>query len=208
MWVKLLHKIIEKARQWINWVDDRYIKLSCNCKPNTRFMGTSRVINLQGREGISIGSNSTIRGELHTMGHGGKITIGDDCYIGPNTYIWSGEEISIGNRVMISHNCNIFDNDTHPLDPVMRQWQYKEIMSSGQPKNISLNDKKIQIKDDVLICANVTILKGVTIGKGAVIGTNSLLTRDVPDYSLAYGNPAKIIKIIRGYENGGTVSGK
>ena len=58
---------------------------------------------------IKIGSFSHIKGELLTFGHGGAIKMGDYCFVGENTRIWSGISIKIGDRVLISHNCNIFD---------------------------------------------------------------------------------------------------
>lgn len=54
--------------------------------------------------------------------------------------------------------------------------------------------KPIRIGDDVWIGANVTILKGVCIGKGAVVGAGSVVTRDIPEYAVAVGNPAKVIR--------------
>lgn len=56
------------------------------------------------------------------------------------------------------------------------------------------NDQDVIIEDGVWIGCNVTILKGVTIGRGAVVGAGSLVTKDVPPYAIAVGNPAKVIK--------------
>lgn len=55
----------------------------------------------------------------------------------------------------------------------------------------------ITINDNVWIGANATIAAGVTIGKHFVIGTGSVVTKDVPDYSVAVGNPAKVIKTLK-----------
>ncbi|HRY82205.1 MAG TPA: acyltransferase [Candidatus Moranbacteria bacterium] len=152
--------------------------------------------NLKDKNKIVIGSNSHIRGQILTFGHGGNIEIGDYCYVGRNTYIWSGLNIKIGNRVLISHNCNIFDNDTHPLDAEKRHVQFKNIINQGQPKNINLNDKAVVIKNDVLIGANAIVLKGVTIGEGAVVAAGSVVAKDVEPYTVVAGNPAKFIKKI------------
>ena len=64
------------------------------------------------------------------------IGIGDYCFIGENSYIWSGKKIEIGNRVLIGHNCNIFDNDIHPFDMCIRHEQFKHILLIGHPKDI------------------------------------------------------------------------
>lgn len=148
-----------------------------------------------GDKNIKIGNDSHIKGELQTLGHGGKIVIGNYSYIGPNTYMWSGKSISIGNRVLIGPGCCIFDNDIHPLDPEIRHRQFMDIVTTGQPKWITLNDREVEIKDDAWIGCNVIILKGVTIGKGAIVGAGSVVTHDIPDYAIAHGNPAKVSRL-------------
>lgn len=152
--------------------------------------------NLKLCEKIRIGDYSHIRGELLVFGHGGNIEIGDYCYIGSNSYVWSAKNIMIGDRVLISHNCNIFDNDTHPLEPKARHRQFVEIITTGQPKEIDLNEQEIIIEDDVLISANSIILKGVHIGRGAIIGAGSVVTKNVPAFAVVAGNPAQIIRTL------------
>jgi len=61
-------------------------------------------------------------------------------------------------------------------------------------KNSFVEEKRTIIKNDVFIGVNVTILDGVVIGNGAVIGAGSVVTKDVPDYAIVVGVPAKIIK--------------
>lgn len=144
---------------------------------------------------ITIGEYSYIRGELLVFAHGGKISMGDYCYVGEGTRIWSSASIQIGNRVLISHNVNIFDSDTHPIDdPVARHEQFKAIITTGHPSQIDLHEQPVVIEDDVLICCQSVILKGVTIGEGAVVAAGSIVTKDVPPYTLVAGNPARPIR--------------
>jgi acetyltransferase-like isoleucine patch superfamily enzyme len=152
--------------------------------------------NLYLRENIIIGDFVHIRGLLTTFAHGGKILIGDYCYIGTNTNIWSAKNITIGNRVLIAHNCNIFDNDTHPINPAKRHEHFKQIISKGHPRQLFLNEADVIIEDDVWIGANSIILKGVTIGKGAIISAGSVVTRNVESYAIVAGNPAHFLKNI------------
>ena len=175
----------------------RCVHRMCRYHKTTVFHGSSSVINNLGKaDAIRIGAFTHIRGELLTFGHGGVIRIGEYCYVGENSRIWSGKSIDIGDRVLISHNCNIFDNDTHPINPRERHEQFRAIISSGQPTCINLNDKAIIIEDDVLIGANASVLKGVRIGKGAVIGTGSVVIKDVPSYVIVAGNPAGVVREI------------
>lgn len=145
------------------------------------------------KNAITIGAFSHIKGEILTFRHGGKIVIGNYCFIGPNSYLWSAKMISIGNRVLISHNCNIFDSDTHPLDPADRHIQCKGIITGSYPVDINLQEEEVTIEDDVWIGANSTILKGVTIGKAAVVGAGSVVTKNVDAFTIVAGNPAKAV---------------
>ena len=171
---------------------------TCNYDKTVKFYNTSKIINSQNEpSSIIIGPYSHIKGELSVFGHGGQIKIGSYCYIGEGTRIWSGKEITIGDRVLISHNVNIFDNLIHPIDPVLRHKQFLEIIERGQPKDITtLDDKRIIIGNDVLIGTMAIILRGVTIGDSAIIGAGSVVTKDVPPYTIVAGNPAKIIRNI------------
>jgi acetyltransferase-like isoleucine patch superfamily enzyme len=164
---------------------------------NSIIYDTGQILNnLFKEENIIIGDYVHIRGELLTFAHGGKILVGDYCYIGKNTYIWSAKSIIIGNRVLIAHNCNIFDNDTHPINPLKRHLQYKEIISAGHPKQINLKEEDVILEDDVWVGANSTILKGVKLGRGAIISAGSVVIRDVDPYTIVGGNPAVCIKTI------------
>ena len=145
------------------------------------------------KSAIEIGEDTRIRGELLVYDYGGKIKIGNYSFIGPGTRIWSSKKITIGNRVLISHNVNIHDNNSHPINPIERHIHYKHIITKGLNLPLSLNEKEIIIEDDVWIGFNSTILKGVKIGKGAIIGSNTVVTKDVPEYSVCIGSPGKII---------------
>jgi acetyltransferase-like isoleucine patch superfamily enzyme len=144
------------------------------------------------RESIIIGPNTHIRGQLLTFAHGGQIRLGSYCYVGTNTHIWSAKDITIGDRVLISHDVNIFDNDTHPQDPLERHRQFKAIITTGHPVDVDLGEEAVTIHDDVLIGCSVVILKGVTIGEGAIVGAGSVVIDDVPPRSIVAGNPARV----------------
>ena len=161
-----------------------------------KFLSSSEVFNIRGnKDAIIIEENTIIRGELLTFKHGGKITIGKFCYIGENTKIWSASKITIGDRVLISHNVNIHDNNAHPLDSYERHEQFKLISSSGHPsKFYFLNEKPIVIGNDVWIGFNSTILKGITIGNSSIVAANSVVINNVPPNVTIAGNPAKIIR--------------
>jgi acetyltransferase-like isoleucine patch superfamily enzyme len=162
------------------------------------FYPEASVENLQGNSGsIVIGLNTHIRGELLVWRHGGKIAIGSNCFIGPGTRIWSGsnEGIRIGNDVLISHGVTIIDSDSHEIDYLKRSNSFCLLTKSGHPLvNEAVITETIIIDDYAWISYNVCILKGVKIGKGSIIGAGSVVTKDIPAFVLAAGNPAKVIK--------------
>src|SRR2546422_5510637 len=81
------------------------------------FYPEARVFNYQhNKERIQTGKNSHIRGELLVFGYGGQIIIGNNCYLGEHTRIWSGEKVILGNDILISHNVNIFDSTAHEIN--------------------------------------------------------------------------------------------
>ena len=146
------------------------------------------------RDAIRVGAGTHIKGELLTFAHGGEISIGDHCYLGDQSRVWSAKSISIGDRVLISHNVNIFDSLTHPISPRERHKHYLEIVTNGHPRRADLGEAPVQIDDDVWIGCLSIVLRGVTIGKGAIVGAGSVVSKDVPPFTVVAGNPARIIR--------------
>lgn len=134
-------------------------------------------------ERVSIGKFAIIR---PSNGYGGEIgeglKIGNNSNIGPYSYIGCSGYIEIGNNVMMSPRVSIYA-ENHVFDKV-------DIIMQSQ----GVEKQFVKIEDDCWIAANSTILAGVTIGKGSVIAAGSVVTKDVPPYSIVAGIPAKIIK--------------
>jgi acetyltransferase-like isoleucine patch superfamily enzyme len=171
---------------------------TCVLASGAKLYGSARIRNASGHDGhIRVGSSTMILGELFTFAHGGQIQIGEWCYVGEGTRIWSALSIIIGDRVLIAHNVNIFDNLTHPIDAGARHRQFQMVATSGHPKEIELGERAIHIGSDAWIGANVTILRGVTIGEGAVVGAGSVVTKNVPAYTMVAGNPARPIRELK-----------
>jgi acetyltransferase-like isoleucine patch superfamily enzyme len=116
---------------------------------------------------------------LSTRRPGASISIGDACGLS-GTAIIAETSVEIGNRVLIGSNTVIVDTDFHPLEPAAR--------ACGDATQVS---RPVRISDDVFVGTQVLILKGVTIGEGAVVGARSVVTRDVPSYTIVAGNPAR-----------------
>ena len=161
-------------------------RLSAVVHPRAKFAPGAEITNILGdREAIRIGERTVVAGQLQTFGHGGRIEIGDWCYVGPGSRIWSAASVRIGHRVLISHNVNVHDTNSHPRDAAERHAHYVEIVERGHPRRAdNIPAEPVVIGDDVWIGFNSVVLKGVTIGRGAIIAAGSTVTRDVPEYSL------------------------
>lgn len=170
-------------------------KATCRTGHGVKLMSQAKIRNILGkRENINIGSHSVVQGELLIFAHGGKISVGEWSYIGEGSRIWSAKSINIGNRVLISHNVNIFDSLTHPTSAKERHKQFRSIVESGHPCEINLDEKEIVLGNDVWVGAGAYIMKGITIGEGAIVGAGSVVTKDVPAWTIVAGNPAKVIR--------------
>jgi acetyltransferase-like isoleucine patch superfamily enzyme len=169
----------EKGASGGGW--ERY----CTLGPGASLLPEAEVNNFSGGPAtIQVGANSHVRGRLLTYGHGGRIRIGEWCYIGLRTEIWAMESIEIGDRVLIAHDCNIHDGTAHSADPVERHEHYRHIIQKGHPTTKAgipgVSSAPVIIEDDVWISFGVTILRGVRIGRGSIIAAGSVVTQDVP----------------------------
>ena len=200
---KIFLKLIDKSI--LDKVLDDIHKLNivnnCNTKTilgeGSKFYPEATVDNSQSRENINIGKNTHIRGHFLVFKYGGSIKIGNDCYIGDGTRIWSGESITIGNDVLISHNVSIVDTNAHEIDYIERAERYKDLLKNGAWDNKgSIITNPIIIKDNAWISFGAIILRGVTIGEGAIVAAGAVVTKDVPPYTIVAGNPAISVKTI------------
>ena len=109
--------------------------------------------------------------------------IGNNCYFNHHLSIGDGGKIKIGNNVIAGPYMGIYTAQ-HPLDSKKRKEGWQTVQN-------------ITIGNNVWIGANVTILSGVTIGNNVVIGAGSVVTKDIPSNTLAYGVPCKVIRKIK-----------
>jgi acetyltransferase-like isoleucine patch superfamily enzyme len=170
-------------------------RATCRLARGAVLKSTARIRNIHGdSDKIAVGEHTYVLGELLTFAHGGEIRIGKWCYVGEGSRIWSAASIEIGDRVLISHAVNIFDNLTHPLKAAARHQQVRQIFEQGHPRAVSLDESPVKIGDDAWIGAGAMVLRGVTIGEGGVVAAGAVVTKDVPPYSIVAGNPAVFVR--------------
>lgn len=117
------------------------------------------------------------------------VTIGNNCNFGDWFNLTCLNSITIGNNVLTGRWVTISDNNHGRIN-------YLD-MSEITTKRDLHSTGSIVIEDNVWIGDKATILAGVRIGKNAIIGANAVVTKDVPAYGVAVGNPARIIKVIK-----------
>jgi len=161
------------------------------------FYSSSRIIRfpfrVRGRRFVELGANLTagVNCRLDAFPNDLNVCLklGDNVQINDAVHIAAIESVTIGDRVLVASNVFISDHNhgsygfnnmhTSPLIP---------------PEKRSLSSSPVNIGDDVWIGEFVCILPGVTIGNGSIIGAMSVVTKNIPEYSIAVGSPAKVIK--------------
>lgn len=115
--------------------------------------------------------------------YGYNIFVGDNFYMNHNCIILDAGKVEFGDNVFIGPNCGFY--------------------TAGHPIEIDLRNKgleyakTIKVGNNVWFGGNVVVLPGVTIGNNVTIGAGSVVTKDIPDNSIAYGNPCKKVRDIK-----------
>jgi acetyltransferase-like isoleucine patch superfamily enzyme len=118
---------------------------------------------------------------IGTPGRQAKLKIGARCSIGDRTEIHCGNAVTVGDDVIIAWDCTILDRDYHATD-------------AGPEKSVP-----VRIGNRVWIGCHAIILKGVQIGDGAVVAAGAVVTKNVLQNTLVAGNPARIIRTVKGW---------
>jgi len=165
-----------RPRLWIKWfVNPFYHKKGKGAcvRPRTR-------MDVVPWNKFELGADSTIE-DFSAINNGvGSVTIGDRTKIGlSNTIIGP---VIIGNDIRLAQNITL-SGLNHNYEDVSRPIHIQGVSTSP-----------ITIEDATWIGANVVVLAGVTIGKHCVIAAGSIVTKDIPSYSVAVGNPARVLK--------------
>lgn len=171
----IVHPIKTRPRWWIRSLRCIYIKRS---KGSVIYQNVRK--DIVPFNAFILGKNSVIESFSTINNMVGDVIIGSHSRVGlGNTVIGP---VTIGNYVNLAQNITVSGLNHNYQDPE------KTISSQGVSTN------KITIEDDVWIGANCVILAGTTIGKHSVIAAGTIVTQNVPPYSIFAGNPGKIIK--------------
>jgi UDP-2-acetamido-3-amino-2,3-dideoxy-glucuronate N-acetyltransferase len=139
-------------------------------------------------EGAEIGAGTKVWHFCHIMP---RAKIGERCNIGQNVLVSS--DVTLGNNVKIQNNVSLYTGviieDDVFLGPSM---VFTNVVNPRSHVNRKDEYKKTLVCKGASIGANATIVCGITLGKYCFIGAGAVVTKDVPDYALVYGNPARL----------------
>lgn len=141
---------------------------------------------------LTIGDNSIFHATVSFDAEGGEVIIGNKTYIG-RSHIVCHSRVVIGNDVIISWGVTIVDHDSHAISWKNRASDVSD-WASGSKNWEHVRRSPVTIEDKVWIGFNASILKGVTVGEGAIIGAGSVVTKDVPPFTVVAGNPARVVR--------------
>lgn len=202
--MELLKKIYRRIREQARYKNyAKYVGFNSYSIIESTF--SIRVNNpLQNKKYVTCGENCMIGASFVFETEDGYVSIGNRTQISGGACLISRSGIEIGDDVTIAGGCLLYDHDSHSIYWSERKndtiQQIKDYKATGDPlKNKNwkvVKSDKIVIEDKAWLGYGVTVLKGVRIGEGAVIGARSVVTHDIPAYSVAAGNPARVIKTI------------
>lgn len=139
---------------------------------------------LKGKRQISLEDSVTVRPYVQIWSGGGTVKIGKGSEIGERCRISIANSLDIGEKVLFSPNVYITDCDH----------EYRDVDVPVIDQGIVQKGQRVSIGEGSFIGINAVIVGNVKIGKHCVIGANSVVTKEVPDYCVAVGSPARVIK--------------
>jgi acetyltransferase-like isoleucine patch superfamily enzyme len=145
--------------------------------------------------GVTYGRGaSTYLGTMFDVGPQGRVTLGNYALV-HGARIICDSEVSIGDYALISWNVVLMDTYRVPLDPNERRKELELVPT--RPLRLACADvptKPIRIERNVWIGFDACVLPGVTIGEGSIVGARSVVTANVPPFTIVAGNPARMIR--------------
>jgi galactoside O-acetyltransferase len=184
----LLNKLARLVFPWVAKSRFKRLDIAKSCTVN--------VLRIRGKQNCSlkVGNGSIVHASLLFERPDAEILIGNDTFIGKSNLV-AASKVSIGSNVLISWGVTIVDHNSHSIRYAQRAEDVAD-WRVGKKDWSNVAIKPVQIGDKSWIGFNAMILKGVTIGEGAIVGAGSVVTKDVPAWTIVGGNPAKVIREI------------
>ena len=166
------------ADDWVEMNRARRLTQSLNTIDRSDFEGIRAIVN----ELFGASDETTFVNPPFYCDYGSNIFVGKNCFINYNCTMLDNARITMGDNCLLAPNVSIYTAG-HTLYPDLRSMGYEYGVA-------------VTIGDNVWIGGNTVICPGVHIGSNCVIGAGSVVTKDIPDWSLAAGNPCRVIRQI------------
>ncbi|MBI3874557.1 MAG: acyltransferase [Verrucomicrobia bacterium] len=152
-------------------------------------------------ESIRIGHGATVYlGTMFDVGPRGKVSVGQYALVN-GAWIICDAQVEIGDYALISWNVVLMDTYRVPFSPEARRVELQQVPRRKLRRPLAdVPAKPIRVGRNVWIGFDCCVLPGVTIGEGSIVGARSVVTADVPPYTIVAGNPARIIRQIENDE--------
>lgn len=144
---------------------------------------------------LVIGTQSNIEASLVLEQASARIVIGSRTHVGGGTIVAAASQIEIGDDVLIAFDAVIVDHNSHSLKFRERRNDVSDWIQ-GKKDWSAVAIAPVKISNKAWIGMRAIVLKGVTIGEGAIVGAGSVVTRDVPPWTIVGGNPARVIRAL------------
>lgn len=199
-----LRIIFQQTKEWIdtriNYIRSKWWGVSLGAK--CTFVGKTFFKRAPGSK-ICIGKSSRFLSDftanslgvnrpcmISALGYESTVIIGEKSGFS-GTVVTANRSVKIGNRVFCGANTTMTDSDAHSLD--FRDRVPEDFVPKDEHWEEPVGVAPVVIEDDVFLGLNVVVLKGVTIGRGTVVGAGSVVTNNLPAFSIAAGKPAKVV---------------
>jgi acetyltransferase-like isoleucine patch superfamily enzyme len=181
----MIRQLLPKVRHWRN------VRLLDHCGQDTIVSG---VVDKRGANSrIEVGDKGLVEGILVTEAPNSLIRLGNNVFVGGGTQLVAVESIIVEDDVLISYGCLFNDSDSHPLKLSLRREEL-QVYLAGRRHWERAQTRPIRICNGAWVGARAIITKGVTVGEGAICGMGSVVTHDVPPFTIVGGNPARVIR--------------
>lgn len=141
---------------------------------------------------VTVGAQSMVQARVAFDRPDASLTVGERTFIGASLIVIA-DRVDIGSDVLIAWGCTIVDHDSHALRFDDRRTDVVDWLRGAKDWS-HVEIKPVTIGDKVWIGLGALIVKGVTVGEGSVVAAGSVVTRDVPPFSLVAGNPARVVR--------------
>lgn len=156
---------------------------------------------IPGKKYVQLGTDCILLGTVVFESDQGLFTMGNESSLSAGVTVICRESVTVEDNVFISWGCTICDHGSHSLYYMDRRDDYRTFIDNvknGRNDNLNKNwdtvdVRPIRICSDAWIGMNTVIAQGVTIGRGAIVGANSVIRKDVPDFTIVAGNPAVVV---------------